>query len=60
MTPITELEAYKVRNKILEQAIRQFADDKNWSDRIGCLQWIAKRDAIEYAKEVLASGNIGE
>ena len=55
-----ELEAYKVRNKVLERVIRQFADEANWSDKVGCLQWMGKRHAIEYAKEMLAAGNIGE
>ena len=57
---VTELEAYKVRCKILETALKQFADEKNWSDEVGCLQWIAKRHAIEYAREILCSGNVGE
>lgn len=36
-------------------ALRQFADPKNWSAEAGCLAWTGKRNAIEYAQEVLAS-----
>ena len=57
---ITELDAYKVRVRILETALKQFADPNNWSDEVGCLQWMAKRHAIEYAQEILAAGNVGE
>jgi hypothetical protein len=36
-------------------ALRQFADPVNWSDQVGCLQWIGKRHAIEYATAVLTA-----
>lgn len=57
---VTELDAYKVRVRVLEQCVQNFANPDNWSDEVGCLQWIAKRHAIEYAQEILATGNIGE
>lgn len=37
----------------LDAAVRSFADEGNWSDRVGCLQWMGKRHAIEYAASVL-------
>lgn len=36
------------------RVIQDFANEANWSQTIGCLQWTAKRNAIEYAQSVLA------
>ena len=55
-----ELAAYKHRVKVLETALKQFADPNNWSDQVGNLQWMGKRHAIEYANEVLVTGCVGE
>jgi len=37
----------------LVEALRQFADPKNWNDEIANLQWTGKRHAIEFAESVL-------
>jgi hypothetical protein len=42
-----------IRVGVLDAAIRSFADEANWSDRPGCLQWMGKRHAIEYAQSLL-------
>jgi hypothetical protein len=39
--------------KATETALWQFADDRNWIDQIGCLQWLGKRHAIAYARDVV-------
>jgi hypothetical protein len=36
------------------RVIQDFANEANWSLKPGCLQWTAKRNAIEYAQSVLA------
>lgn len=41
-------------NGRLRSALENFADEKNWSDRPGCLQWMGKRHAIEYARSELS------
>lgn len=40
-------------NESLRAALSNFSDRSNWSDRAGCLQWIGKRHAIEFAQSVL-------
>lgn len=41
----------------VEQALRavvqNFANPENWSDEVGCLQWVGKRHALEYANTML-------
>ena len=39
----------------MRRCIEQFADHKNWYDAVGCLQWMGKRHAIEYAESVLSA-----
>ena len=41
-------EAERLRN-----ALANFADQKNWHSEAGLLQWIGKRNAIEFAQSVL-------
>jgi hypothetical protein len=48
-----EIDRLRADLKSLELAMWQFADDRNWSDKVGCLQWIGKRHAIEYARDVV-------
>ncbi|HEY6019233.1 MAG TPA: hypothetical protein VIY48_04830, partial [Candidatus Paceibacterota bacterium] len=36
---------------------KNFADPSNWSDRVGCLQWMGKRHAIEFAQSVVNEQN---
>jgi hypothetical protein len=60
MNKITELDAYKHRVKVLETAISQFADSNNWYEEPGLLQWMGKRNAIDYAKEILVTGCVGD
>lgn len=40
------------RNKLIA-VIRQFADPANWYEKPGLQQWMGKRDARDYAAEVL-------
>lgn len=37
----------------LRSALANFADQKNWHSEAGLLQWIGKRNAIEFAQSVL-------
>lgn len=37
----------------LRSALANFADPKNWHSEAGLLQWIGKRNAIEFAQSVL-------
>ena len=39
----------------MRRCIEQFADHKNWYDAVGCLQWMGKRHAIDYAESVLSA-----
>lgn len=48
-----ETERLRADLKAMELALWQFADVRNWSDQVGCLQWIGKRHAIEYARSVV-------
>jgi hypothetical protein len=52
-TMAAELLALRDDLKATEAALWQFADDRNWSDQVGCLQWVGKRHAIEYARNVV-------
>ena len=45
----------RASEKALLEALGSFANPSNWYDRVGCLQWIGKRHAIEYAKSVLSA-----
>jgi hypothetical protein len=36
------------------RVVQDFANEANCSQTVGCLQWTAKRNAIEYAQSVLA------
>lgn len=62
----TELRAYKQdygaiigsqkgRIDQLTRALENFADETHWSDRVGCLQWMGKRHAIEFAQSALTA-----
>jgi hypothetical protein len=47
-TALCELEEAKA-------VIRNFAKPENWHLEVGCLQWLGKRNALEYAQSVLAA-----
>jgi hypothetical protein len=46
-------ESAEKQARTLEAALQNFVDEKNWSDEVGCLQWVGKRHAIEFAQSVL-------
>lgn len=46
-------EQRKTPRERLRAALKTFADRRNWSDEISCLQWMGKRHAVEYAEAVL-------
>lgn len=50
-----KIAARNVEISRLRQALEQFASPANWSDVPGCLQWMGKRHAIEYAEHILAT-----
>lgn len=35
--------------------IKSFADEAHWKDAVGCLQWVGKRHAMEYAQSTLSA-----
>jgi len=43
----------RAENERLRAALKTIAEPTNWSDEPGCLQWMGKRHAIEYAQSVL-------
>jgi hypothetical protein len=62
MQVVGQIEEYKVRAEAAEAArdaalavVQNFANPENWSDKVGCLQWIGKRHGLEYANSMLAA-----
>lgn len=52
---IDRMETMQDEINTLRRCVENFADPKNWDDRIGCLRWNAKRHAIDYAEAALDS-----
>jgi hypothetical protein len=52
---VREKEAAEAARDAALAVVQNFANPENWSDKVGCLQWIGKRHGLEYANSMLAA-----